>query len=81
MFSGRVTLARMDLSSGRITEEEVDTSDLWEIRVRHGDGQEQFLAIQQSDGGVVSLKQCTPGYGMAIYPSAFDQAAVQRVRR
>jgi hypothetical protein len=60
MFSGRVVLARMDLSTGAVTEEEVSTEDLWEIRLYRDESTKNYTTLIASDGGFITAKAYQP---------------------
>lgn len=77
MFSGRVVLARMDLSTGGVTEEEVDVSNLWEIRLYRDAKTHNYTSLVASDGGFITVKAYHPTRRLVVYPEARDSVAVR----
>jgi hypothetical protein len=77
MFSGRVVLARMDLSTGAVTEEEVSTEDLWEIRLYRDESTKNYTTLIASDGGFITAKAYQPSRRLAVYPESRVSVALR----
>lgn len=82
MFSGRVVLARMNLATGGVREEEVSTEDLWEIRLyKHAappaNREDVYLRLIASDGGIAEVKTMPSPRVLAVYPRFSDTVALR----
>jgi hypothetical protein len=72
-----VVLAMMDLSTGAVTEEEVATEDLWEIRLYRNELTKNYTALTASDGGFITAKAYQPSRRLAVYPESRDSVALR----
>lgn len=77
---GRLVVARMELGTGKITEEPIERpGEIWELRYRTSDAPDgrDYIAVTPIEADMLTVKAYGVRPWLAIMPGSGDQASVR----